>query len=297
VASTVIATLLPNGATAVAVGEDENTTDLERVSRIATHLRLRTEIDLAAVLEPGHIAALLASEFDEPMADAGAVSRYAMYADAQRYTSAVLTGHGAAAFWDLPPNERPLFDDALRHSLYTRRFSWQVREADPVSRYPNTGVLWLTECQLALAHAASGLTGLRLLHPFLDRDLADLGYRLPARLKRRGEMDMYSLRHLASRRLPTALLPPIPAVAPKRGWLSNALRALVPQVLFGERFDSRGIFSRPALQTLWDEHRDGREDHADRLWSVLMLELWFREFVDDDAAAYPNEFAVLVRAA
>jgi hypothetical protein len=30
---------------------------------------------------------------------------------------------------------------------------------------------------------------------------------------------------------------------------------------------------------------------------VLMLELWFREFIDGDAANQPAEYAVLVKAA
>ena len=34
-----------------------------------------------------------------------------------------------------------------------------------------------------------------------------------------------------------------------------------------------------------------------RLWALLMLEFWFRDFIDGDAAAEPLEYAVLVKAA
>ena len=71
----------------------------------------------------------------------------------------------------------------------------------------------------------------------------------------------------------------------------------MPATLLHERFDNRGIFSRPALTALWAEHRSGRRSHAHRLWAVLMLEFWFREFIDGDAAAHPTEYALLVRAA
>jgi len=72
---------------------------------------------------------------------------------------------------------------------------------------------------------------------------------------------------------------------------------LVPEMLLGPRFDGRDIVSRPTLRRLWDEHLTARVDHSRRLWSLLMLEFWFRQFIDGDAAAEPLEYAVLVKAA
>jgi hypothetical protein len=68
-------------------------------------------------------------------------------------------------------------------------------------------------------------------------------------------------------------------------------------MLLGPRFDGRDIVSRPALRRVWNEHLAARLDHSRRLWSLLMLEFWFREFIDDDAASEPLEYAVLRKAA
>ncbi len=38
----------------------------------------------------------------------------------------------------------------------------------------------------------------------------------------------------------------------------------------------RGIFDDRSVARLWREHRDGASDHRHRLWSLVMLELWFR---------------------
>jgi asparagine synthase (glutamine-hydrolysing) len=127
--------------------------------------------------------------------------------------------------------------------------------------------------------------------------MVEIAAGVPNNLKLHGGTGMYAVRQVASRRLPAALLPPSRRVVHERPWLATALTTLVPNVLLHERFDNRGIFSRPALQTLWDEHRTGRRNHAHRLWSVLMLEFWFREFIDGDAAAQPAEYALLLRAA
>ena len=61
-----------------------------------------------------------------------------------------------------------------------------------------------------------------------------------------------------------------------RGELKDELRA----VLLDPRALARGLFRPEAVATLLDEHAEGRRDHAYRLWGLLMLELWFREYID-----------------
>jgi asparagine synthase (glutamine-hydrolysing) len=104
---------------------------------------------------------------------------------------------------------------------------------------------------------------------------------------------MLPIQRLLSRRLPAALVPPIGRRSTSHAWLPTALTSLVPGVLLAERFDGRGIVSRQALRQLWEEHRASRRDHAHRLWSLVMLEFWFREFIDGDAAEHPTEYALL----
>jgi hypothetical protein len=46
-----------------------------------------------------------------------------------------------------------------------------------------------------------------------------------------------------------------------------------------------------AVATLWREHRDGTHDHRHRLWSLVMLELWFRQFADRPSAVHAETAA------
>jgi asparagine synthase (glutamine-hydrolysing) len=111
-------------------------------------------------------------------------------------------------------------------------------------------------------------------------------------VKVHGHAGMQPLRTLLGRHLPASLLPPLRES--RDSWLRLALASLVPSVLLSTRFDGRGIVSRLALAHLWEEHRSGPRDHSHRLWSLVMLEFWFRQFVDGDAAAEePYEYAVL----
>jgi hypothetical protein len=48
------------------------------------------------------------------------------------------------------------------------------------------------------------------------------------------------------------------------------------------------LFDDAEVTRLWREHRAGRADHRHRLWQLVMLELWFRQFVDRAPAAQPR---------
>ncbi len=51
-------------------------------------------------------------------------------------------------------------------------------------------------------------------------------------------------------------------------------------LLLSARAGQRGYFRREAVDRLLTEHRRCSADHGLRLWVLLFLELWFREFVD-----------------
>jgi asparagine synthetase B (glutamine-hydrolysing) len=68
--------------------------------------------------------------------------------------------------------------------------------------------------------------------------------------------------------------------APIAEWLRGPLAPMSEALLFDGRLRQRGLFKDREVSRLWDEHRTRRVDHRHRLWQLLMLELWFREFVD-----------------
>ena len=56
---------------------------------------------------------------------------------------------------------------------------------------------------------------------------------------------------------------------------------MVDDLLLDGRLRGRGIFDSREVTRIWHEHRAGTQDHRHRLWSLLMLELWFRQFADN----------------
>jgi asparagine synthase (glutamine-hydrolysing) len=75
--------------------------------------------------------------------------------------------------------------------------------------------------------------------------------------------------------------------APKRGfrlpladWLRTDLRELAHDVLLGTQARSRGYFREGYVRGLLERHGAGVHDHSQGIWTLLMFELWHRQFVD-----------------
>jgi len=316
----------------ITVDVDVDASELTRSDAAAAHLGRVRELETIAQPTSSLIEELSAIG-GEPIGDPSAVTQLAICKAAARHGGIALSAHGAAVLW--APNARRLallarftrprglrtsnlayrlWDDEHRRSIYTRGFAWEVREANPfvrhleryASRPTNDPVdramyvdarTFLPDNTLVVAARAAAAAGISLRYPFLDRQMVELSTVTPASLKLHGRIDMWALRRLLMPQLPPRLLPPSLRQPPRHPWLPGALTMLVPKMLFGPRFDGRGIVSRPALRQLWNEHLTSRADHSRRLWALLMLEFWFREFIDGDAAAEPLEYAVLVKAA
>ena len=67
---------------------------------------------------------------------------------------------------------------------------------------------------------------------------------------------------------------------PLQEWINLQLREKIRDTLTDSRTRQRGYVSPRYVEVLLDEHERGRRDHSMALWSLLMLELWHRLFVD-----------------
>jgi asparagine synthase (glutamine-hydrolysing) len=120
--------------------------------------------------------------------------------------------------------------------------------------------------------------------PFLDHKLMEFCARLPSRYKLRNLTLKYLLKKVGMK-----LLPPANLYRRKMGfgvpvgeWLRGELRPMVDQLLLGDGFARRGYFQPAVVREIVARHTSGAENHAYKLWALLWLELWHREFVDGE---------------
>jgi asparagine synthase (glutamine-hydrolysing) len=128
---------------------------------------------------------------------------------------------------------------------------------------------------------ASMANSLEARSPFLDHEVMEFAARLPAEIKFRGGR----LKSLLKRAF-ADLLPSENVNRRKMGfgvpvgqWFRGPLRGLLCDALLSPRSLERGYFREPEVRRLVDEHLERRADHSFRLWNLLMLELWHREFI------------------
>jgi asparagine synthase (glutamine-hydrolysing) len=152
-----------------------------------------------------------------------------------------------------------------------------------------TGATMLVDLETYLPHdllvkvdLASMAHGLEVRCPFLDHGLVELAARMPTRWKLRGSQGKYLLKRAMADLLPASVLhrPKMGFAVPLPRWFRRELRPLLHDVVLGPRACARGYFKVAAVERLVREHQAGRADHGHRLWILLMLELWHREYAD-----------------
>jgi asparagine synthase (glutamine-hydrolysing) len=118
--------------------------------------------------------------------------------------------------------------------------------------------------------------------PLLDHEVVEFMATVPPEWKLRGFTAKYLLRRALGDLLPPALLRKRKQgfSVPVGPWLRGPLYELARDLLLDARATGRGWLRPEAVGRLLNEHRAGRADHGHRLYALLGLEIWARQYVD-----------------
>src|SRR5262245_22306081 len=196
-----------------------------------------------------------------------------------------------------------LFESDARGALYSSDFAHEVRDADPFAgfrlAYESCGSpdpldralyvdvkTYLVDDIMTKVDRMSMAVSLESREPLLDHRLLEFAATVPTSLKLKNGRSKYLLRRLLERRIPKSIVdrPKQGFAAPTGEWLRGPLAPMVDDLLLDGRLRGRGIFDNREVVRIWNEHRRGAGDHRHRLWSLVMLELWFRQFIDNTTA-------------
>ena len=125
-------------------------------------------------------------------------------------------------------------------------------------------------------------SGLEARVPFLDHHLVEWAFGLPARLKMEGSEGKLLVKHALHSRLPRDIIYRAKHgfTVPLGRWLRHELRDLVHDLLSASSVRRRGIFEPQAVTSLVEKHQSGSDDIGNRVFALMMLELWWREIMD-----------------
>lgn len=140
---------------------------------------------------------------------------------------------------------------------------------------------YMTDGVLVKVDRASMSRSLEIRAPLLDADVAELAWRLPLPMKRRGRVGKWVLRQMVYRHVPRALLerPKTGFGVPIGDWLRGPLEPWARSLLTDDAVASAGIDPRP-VQRAWESHRNGTENHQYFLWNLLTYLAWLERTRD-----------------
>lgn len=140
---------------------------------------------------------------------------------------------------------------------------------------------YMAEDILTKVDRASMAVSLETRAPFLDPRVAEFAAGLPLVYKLKGKNGKYILKKAVEDLLPKAILD-----RPKKGfgipvaeWLKGRLNPLMHDLLAPERLASQGLFEPSYVARLIREHETGQASHHKQLWTLLVFQLWYDNFL------------------
>ncbi len=204
----------------------------------------------------------------------------------------------------LPTLERYLrwtsvLDTETKNEIYTDNFRYEMKEHEPTAfiapwfaKANGAGVVdaalladtmtYLPNDLLVKVDIASMAVSLEARSPFLDHHVLEFAASLPEKLKLRGLTTKYLLKRVLTKILPTENLKrrKMGFGVPIRHWLRGQMNGFLRETLLSERSLKRGIFRPEAVARMVELHTRAERDYAHQLWTLMMLELWFKRFID-----------------
>ncbi len=140
---------------------------------------------------------------------------------------------------------------------------------------------YLAEDILTKVDRAAMAVSLETRAPFLDPRVARFAASVPLEYKLKGSKGKFILKEAVKDLIPAEIIN-----RPKKGfgipvaeWLKGRLNPLLHDMLAPERLKSQGLFNADYVQTLIKEHETGIASHHKELWTLLVFQLWWENFL------------------
>lgn len=186
--------------------------------------------------------------------------------------------------------QRDLFHPALLHELlnidiqdFVRGFIHSASLGSQLAQMTYFDVFaWLPENTLVKSDKISMAHSLELRVPFLDKKLVEYALRLPDDVKLRGKTGKWIIRQAVGQYVPEEVLTrrkagfPVPISA----WMFTEWRDFVLSTLLQPGAVTRDLYRSAQIEKLFRVEEQHRRRAARQLWSLLVMEIWYRQTLE-----------------
>ncbi len=187
--------------------------------------------------------------------------------------------------------KKGLYSDDMLDTKFTSRLS--SREPfDKFFDYSNTfnGInkdlyldlkTYLVDNILVKVDRMSMATSLEARVPLLDHKMVEFAFSLPENLKLKGKTTKYFMKEALRGILPDEIIDRRKEgfSIPIKNWLKTDLKDLMFEYLSEKRIIESGLFNNTYVQNMINEHLDNKQNHAHRLWSLILFNIWREKFL------------------
>ena len=191
------------------------------------------------------------------------------------------------------------FDAEAKRELYTDDLRQRTAGANPleffakyISHSNGKGIIdtvlltdlmnYLPNDLLVKVDIASMAVSLEARSPFLDHKVIEFAASLPENIKQQGKDTKSLLKKVAARLVPRDVVyrQKMGFGVPLKYWLASDLQGFTRDILLSDKATQRGLFDKKTVERLIDEQKRDAKDNSWKIWTLLMLELWFQRFID-----------------
>lgn len=144
----------------------------------------------------------------------------------------------------------------------------------------NDTKVMLPEHNLLYLDKASMAASIEGRPPLIDHRVVEFMFSLHPHYRIRNNDQKYLLKKVAEKYLSSEIIrrPKAPFGAPLRSWIRGPLHSLVTDYLSEESIKKQGLYNYTYVHSLIKRDKDGIEDNAHLIWTLLTNEIWFKTF-------------------
>ena len=121
--------------------------------------------------------------------------------------------------------------------------------------------------------------------PILDKEIIEFAATLPSNLKFNKGEKKHILKEAFKPLLPDDILyrKKMGFSVPLASWLRGELKELAEDYLFSKSNGIQQFFKMEVVQDLWQQHQSKKVDHSNLLWSMLMFQMWWYNYMQTNS--------------
>ncbi len=130
--------------------------------------------------------------------------------------------------------------------------------------------------RMSMAHS------LEVRAPLLDYEIVEYAARIPSSLKLHKGSKKYILKQAFNKLLPEDILnrKKMGFSVPLADWLKTEFNQLFESRVLNSESGISNYFKIKNIQAIWHQHNSNGADHSAQLWSLLMFQLWWDNYMD-----------------